>query len=61
MIGGQTIRTANGVSVAGKSLPEFLKMISGPADEAVKLELFDSKRDQSQTFPLSRGKFLVPN
>ncbi len=57
---GQTIRTANGVSVAGKSLPEFLKMISVPADEPVRLELFDSRREQSQTVILSRGKFLVP-
>lgn len=53
------IRSANGVSVVGKSLPEFLEMISGPADESVKLEIFDAKREESQTVILTRGKFLV--
>ncbi len=58
---GQTIREANGVSVAGKSLPEFLKMISGPADKPVKLELFDPKTERSQTITLVRGSFTAPS
>ena len=57
---GQTIRTANGVPVAGKTLAEFLKMIGGPATTPVRLEVLGSKGDHSKTVTLVRGSFLVP-
>ena len=57
---GDLVRKANGATVSGKSLPEFLRMIAGPADKPVKLELFDSKRQRTQTIELLRGNFLVP-
>jgi len=53
------VRKVNGVSVAGKSLKEFLLMIGGPAGKGVKLELVDSNRKQ-RTVTLTRQKFLMP-
>ena len=40
---GHLIRKANGTTVSGKSVQEFLKMIAGPVDKPVNLELFDPK------------------
>jgi len=57
---GQTIHTVDDVSVAGKSLPEFLQMISAAADNPIKLEVSDSDNTEPKTLTLQRGKFLVP-
>lgn len=57
---GQMIRTANGVSAAGKSLPEFLKMISGSADKPVKLEVLTQKTSNRKPSSYRAASFSSP-
>jgi C-terminal processing protease CtpA/Prc len=53
------IRKIDGISVEGKSLPECLGMISGPADTKVELEIFNSERNETSTIELTRQRFVT--
>jgi serine-type D-Ala-D-Ala carboxypeptidase/endopeptidase len=56
---GLIIQRINGTSVAGKSLPESLALMSGPVGTKTTLDLLDPQRKETKSVALTRRKFLT--
>jgi CubicO group peptidase (beta-lactamase class C family) len=56
---GLLIQKINGVSVAGKSVAECLRLMAGRSGTTERLEVINPERKETNAVQLTRGKFLI--